>query len=63
MLTSGRTGMFQGLWAYILISEESDCAQLAALGMLHFTTPGPRGSSLQAGWGLPRTYHLEKHRP
>lgn len=41
MLTSGRTGMFQGLWAYILVSEESGCAQLAALGMLHFTTPGP----------------------
>lgn len=33
--------MFQGLWAYILVSEESGCAQLAALGMLHFTTPGP----------------------
>lgn len=29
--------MFQCLWAFILVSVESDCAQLAALGMQHFT--------------------------
>lgn len=33
--------MFQCLWAFILVSEKSVCAQLAALGMQHFTIPSP----------------------
>lgn len=41
MLTSGRTGMSQCLWAFVLVSVESGCAQLAALGMQHFTIPSP----------------------